>query len=335
MMTLENAYWQRLQKYPFIMSTGFDIYYLQRRFQSLSDIYVATGNQKYLNAAKTEVLKCIDFAIKNTIVSPYNNERYATWVQDDLVPVNGGHSQTLDFQGALGLCHVAQHLKDRTKDLVVQFIERSVIHKWFLGRREFKDYASFRGLIGGARGKWALLCALLNELEKLGAIGFPYKEYCTLMAEELLSIGTDKTSYNLHNDNGYLLWYLEPKKPIIRDTSHANRTAWLIIELGTDYIKKLLVKTFRDRIWRKDLFLFGFSDFIDGRIKEPPCFEGNVYFGWHRLSEFDTSIKSLFLDMARNIADYNGDLFPKTQNLAAEGPLCLLAYGCRIEKGKL
>lgn len=371
--TYDNIYSQ--VKNPLRKSfSASDVYYLRQEMQSLIDMWYATENINYLNTAKDISFKAIDFAIKNPKPLISSNDKTKKWpcfYEPKLEKITGGHGQLYDFQGAAGFMLVATALKDANQTeykVIADFIEKNIIEKWLFQYSYPIDF--FQGIeantnllkiLNPSRDKREHFASICLNFHNLGYNKYPYKKWSEFLInlylgkreninqkspyyEQLKNL--DPQNWGIAENiskNGYI-WYWTNNQ-LIQDTSHANRTVWLACQA---YENKLIdhehlngfINTFKNNIWKPEKKPFYFTNYIDGSDgkvqSRGPGQKGNVWFGWHRLAEYDKTLKELFINMSIDLTE-GSKKFPKlSQNTKMENaPLCLIAWGTRLLKNDI
>lgn len=285
--------------------------------------------------------------------------------------ITGGHSQLVDFQGATGLLMVARALQVAKMEGANQlgaFVEESILAKW-VNYRPQVTLKQLRGpqaqryllaLLDSGRDKREHFAVICMDMHHLGAQGLPYAQFATLLTQLYVSRRETQTTPFPYADmlgssvpqdwglqpqsqNNSLIWYYATSRnqPLqIMDTSHGNRTVWLATRalseemLGQTQVDSL-VRSLKHQIWKPAQGPFYFANYVDGKDtpvqKLGPGRKGNLWFGWHRLAAYDTSLRDLFISMAYDLTN-EGPHFPKgSQNKTmTEARLCFYAWAARL-----
>lgn len=290
---------------------------------------------------------------------------------DKVASVTGGHSQLVDFQGATGLLMAARALQLANMEganILGTFVEESIVAKWArynpnITLQQLRgDQAGgyLMSILESGRDKREHFAVMCMDLHHLGAQGLPYGPFATLLT--MLYVGprpqqntTPPFAEQLRNmvprdwglmpkvDTAGLIWRFAPSLQQdlqIIDTSHANRTVWLATRAFTEGLLPQaqvegLIRTMKRQIWQPQKGPFYFNNLVDGTDTEVqglgPGRKGNVWFGWHRLAAYDTTLRDLFVSMAYDLTN-GGKNFPKkAQNQSmVEARLCLYAWVARL-----
>ncbi len=288
-----------------------------------------------------------------------------------LEAVTGGHSQLVDFQGATGLLMVARALQlaqmEGTNHLGT-FVEDALLAKW-VNYRPQVNLTQLRGpraqqyllaLLDSGRDKREHFAVICMDMHHLGAQGLPYAQFATLLTQLYVSRRENSATpfpfaatlgssvprdWGLlpQDSDGSLIWRYAPAKtkPLqMMDTSHGNRTVWLATRALSEEMSGQtqvdgLVQTLKHRIWKPAQGPFYFANRVDGtdtRVQKlGPGRKGNLWFGWHRLAAYDTSLRDLFISIAYDLTNGGQHLPPGSQNQTMpEARLCFYAWAARL-----
>jgi len=340
------------------------VYYLRQELQALVDMWRATGNTKYLTQAKSLVFKAIKDGMNNSAILYSGTTDRGVWPCYS-ASTSPTHSQLNDFQGSAGFMLVAMALYengDSDYQTIAKFVEEKIFDKWLNRNADIEKLTGEKSLfyllvcLDSGRDKREQFATLCMDLNKLGFNKYPYDFWAKSLTE--LYIGTrsslnesspfskDLNDYDpmdwgvIQNSTGGFTWYWNISNPKIEDTSHANRTVWLVAKAYDENLinqEKLtgFINTFKNQIWSSDR-TFYFKNYIDGSDNYigqlGPGRAGNVWFGWNRLAAYDSEMKDLFISLAYDVALGGKNILPyNAQNKAMdEGRLCLLAWGTQL-----
>ncbi len=358
------------------LAEGMAVYYLRRELQALVDMWRATGDLAYLEWARDLTLQAIDEATAHPRPLVWHGEPRGDWPCFYLASVEadtGGHNQLCDFQGSVGFLMVARALrqvKDPAAREIAAFVHSDIIEKWLYYKPSMTPWHmendnSFDNVLAilntgrDVREHFACLCL---DLHRLGFRKYAYRTWGKRLVELYLTIRYDPNepapdSEGIEDlisddwglvaqeaDEGYT-WLLIPnyagsESASAIDTSHGNRTAWLVARAYSEglidaSILHGLINTLEFRIWAPEKGLFYFNNFTDGSDSEldglAPGRGGNVWFGWHRLATYDEDLQALFIALAVDLTVGGPNLPDNAQNKTmANAPLCLEAWGARL-----
>lgn len=246
------------------LSDGMTVYYLRQELQALTDMWRATGNEAYLEAAADLTLRAIQAATDQRRPLIWREEHRGDWpcfflesVQDQ----TGGHSQLCDFQGCAGFLNVAcilQQLQRPEWEPITNFVEHQVVEKWLYcnpgitardmaaGPDSARYLLTVLNTARDVREHFACICL---DLHRLGRRDYPYDAWADLLIELYLTPRYDPNQPAPYQDKiadripanwGLFVrsapdgqrWLAIPNYDPARwdepaDTSHANRVAWL------------------------------------------------------------------------------------------------------------
>lgn len=279
-------------------------YYLRHELQALTDMYHATGQERYLRQALNRCLLAIEQSQKNPRLMIRQGASRGMWPcfhHPSVDKYTGGHGQINDFQGSAGLLMVARLLKDHDYEewkTIADFVERNIIEKWFLShpkrsREDFKKDVSglhLLRILEPARDKREQFACIAMDLHALGSTLYPYEQWAKLLIKLYLSERPElemfleenpglRTFYDrgwsmTRQPSGALIWHVVRKRifSVVQDTSHANRTVWLAAEaydnqlISRDIIAGMVI-TLKTNIHFPQKGYFYFKNFIDGQDK--------------------------------------------------------------------
>ncbi len=272
--------------------------------------------------------------------------------------------------GFLIVARALQLVEDPAAQQIREFVEDQIVEKWLdykpsitpwhlTNPNSFKNILALLNTGRDVREHFACICL---DLHKLGSVRYEYRNWAKHLIDLYLTVRYDLDAPAPNSERIADLvpanWGLLPRVTTTGDpwlfiptydtshvdtaidTSHANRTAWLAARAYSEGLLEEstldgLINTLELRIWAPEKGLFYFNNYADGSDGEldglAPGRGGNVWFGWHRLAEYDQELEALFIALAFDLTMGGPNIPAGAQNKTmANAPLCLEAWAARL-----